>query len=885
MPATTTLLGLVTPTQGTLSGTWGDTVNYGISDYVDIAIAGTLSFAGDGAITLANTTGSSAGNGITSTTAQYMIIRVTGTQTVTKVITGPSYSKMYLVDHAGATSAVTFKASGQTGVSVAVGEKAVVYYNGTDYVKVASSTATGNVVGPSSATDTAITLFDGATGKLVKNSLVTVSAAGAIVAPQAGSTIPFYFANQAAFPSAASYHGALAHSHSDGAMYFAHSSAWVRLLDASTTVTVAQGGTGQTTYTDGQLLIGNTTGNTLTKTTLTAGSNITITNGSGAITIAATASASAATPTALGTVYGKQTTSGGTPYLTAYGYSAGTLTTGIENVAFGVQALELNVTGTNNTMLGTYAGSNNTNSFNVAVGSHALRNNTSGANNIAIGYATLVSNNTGSNNVGVGHQALNSSTTDLNTAIGYRAAYTTVSGYHNVAVGADAFYTNNSGLQNVAVGYRALYSSSNGNYNTAVGKDALQANTTDNNTAVGYQALYSTTSGTSGVAVGYQAGYSRTTVSGITAIGYQAGYSDTNPYGAFDANVYLGYRAGYNTTTLNAQVYIGSGAGFTKSNTGGICTLVGNSSGYYLTTGVGNTCLGYGTMNNATTIAYSVAVGDRCMGTGVATGLYNVAIGQVALQSLTSGSNNTAVGMQAMNQNTTGSDNTALGLSALYSNTGSTHCTAIGRSALISATGEHNTAVGSSAMGACTSGSYNTAIGYSAGGTGTTTGSNNTYVGYGSVPAGNATHEIVIGTNSAVGKGATTGFISPNGGGVYQGNNSANWTTTSDRRLKKNIVDNNVGLEKLTQIQVRNFEYRLPEEVTELPTHAVIKKTGVQLGVIAQELQTVLPDCIKTESTGVMSVDTDNLTWYMINAIKELKAEVDSLKSQLNQGA
>ena len=143
MAATTTLLGLVTPTQGTLSGTWGDTVNYGISDYVDIAIAGTLSFAGDGAITLANTTGSSAGNAIVSTTAQYMVIRITGTQTVTKVITGPSYSKLYMVDHAGATSAVTFKAAGQTGVSVAVGEKCFVYYNGTDYVKVASSVADG----------------------------------------------------------------------------------------------------------------------------------------------------------------------------------------------------------------------------------------------------------------------------------------------------------------------------------------------------------------------------------------------------------------------------------------------------------------------------------------------------------------------------------------------------------------------------------------------------------------------------------------------------------------------------------------------------------------------------------------------------------------------
>jgi len=56
------------------------------------------------------------------------------------------------------------------------------------------------------------------------------------------------------------------------------------------TLAVANGGTGQTTYTNGQLLIGNTTGNTLTKATLTAGTGISITNGSGSITIAATAS-------------------------------------------------------------------------------------------------------------------------------------------------------------------------------------------------------------------------------------------------------------------------------------------------------------------------------------------------------------------------------------------------------------------------------------------------------------------------------------------------------------------------------------------------------------------------------------------------------------------
>ena len=142
MAAQTGQLQLVTPTQGTLSGTWGDTVNNGITEYVNIAIAGTLSFAGDGAITLANTIGDASATNIGSTTAQYMVIRITGTQSVTKVITGPSYSKLYMVDHAGATSAVTFKASGQTGVSIAVGERCFVYYNGTDYVKVASNLLT-----------------------------------------------------------------------------------------------------------------------------------------------------------------------------------------------------------------------------------------------------------------------------------------------------------------------------------------------------------------------------------------------------------------------------------------------------------------------------------------------------------------------------------------------------------------------------------------------------------------------------------------------------------------------------------------------------------------------------------------------------------------------
>lgn len=54
------------------------------------------------------------------------------------------------------------------------------------------------------------------------------------------------------------------------------------------TVPVTSGGTGQTSFTDGQLLIGNSTGNTLAKATLTAGAGISVTNGGGSITIATT---------------------------------------------------------------------------------------------------------------------------------------------------------------------------------------------------------------------------------------------------------------------------------------------------------------------------------------------------------------------------------------------------------------------------------------------------------------------------------------------------------------------------------------------------------------------------------------------------------------------
>jgi len=103
----------------------------------------------------------------------------------------------------------------------------------------------GDVIGPGIATDNAIARFNLSTGKLLQNSLVTVSDTGAIVAPSVGSVIPFYYDNQASFPNATVYQGALAHSRADGRVYFAHNNSWNGLSNvtdpSNNTVLVSSG--------------------------------------------------------------------------------------------------------------------------------------------------------------------------------------------------------------------------------------------------------------------------------------------------------------------------------------------------------------------------------------------------------------------------------------------------------------------------------------------------------------------------------------------------------------------------------------------------------------------------------------------------------------------
>jgi hypothetical protein len=215
------LLGLALPTTGDLSGTWGVVVNDAITQLLDSAIAGTTTLSADTDVTLSTTNGA-------ANQARNAIILWTATGTVTRNITAPAQSKAYFViNSTGGTQAIVIRGAGPTtGVTIPAGARALVAWNGSDFVKIVSNpvSLTTDVTGT-------LPIANGGTG-----------------------TTSTQFANLA--------------------------------TNVTGTLPIANGGTGiTTTPANGQIPIGNGTG--YTAANLTAGANVTITNSAGGITIAA----------------------------------------------------------------------------------------------------------------------------------------------------------------------------------------------------------------------------------------------------------------------------------------------------------------------------------------------------------------------------------------------------------------------------------------------------------------------------------------------------------------------------------------------------------------------------------------------------------------------
>jgi hypothetical protein len=117
---------------------------------------------------------------------------------------------------------------------------------------------------------------------------------------------------------------------------------------------------------------------------------------------------------------------------------------------------------------------------------------------------------------------------------------------------------------------------------------------------------------------------------------------------------------------------------------------------------------------------------------------------------------------------------------------------------------------------------------------------------------------------------------------AYKTGSSTSWIIASDSRIKKNVTPYTKGLAELNQIQIKNFEYN---------GLAGSKDGEKAVGVIADEIQQVLPDTVKTnniklrpddaERTSVKHFDNTELIYLLVNSVKELKAELDTAKAEI----
>ena len=113
--------------------------------------------------------------------------------------------------------------------------------------------------------------------------------------------------------------------------------------------------------------------------------------------------------------------------------------------------------------------------------------------------------------------------------------------------------------------------------------------------------------------------------------------------------------------------------------------------------------------------------------------------------------------------------------------------------------------------------------------------------------------------------------------------------STSDQRFKENIKTLNGSLQKITSIRGVSFTWKTNDEINKIKgiqTDSIDNsrlQEGTQLGVIAQEVEKVLPELVHTDEGGFKSVDYTKLAPVLIEAIKELKAEKDNLQQQVDE--
>ena len=434
-----------------------------------------------------------------------------------------------------------------------------------------------------------------------------------------------------------------------------------------------------------------------------------------------------------------------------------------------------------------------------------------------------ISLNDGGGSVFVGEGAgLNDddTTDNRNVGIGYQSLLSNTTGYNNTANGFQSLYSNTTGTNNTANGYQSLYYNTTGAQNTTTGYLSLHLNTTgNNNTANGYLSLYSNTTGFQNIAIGKEAGrFAGTTTANETG---------TN-------SVFLGYLTKANANGQTNQIVIGASATGIGSNT----VTLGNDS--IVTTalkgnvGIGTTAPSYKLdVNGGIGVSRTsgiVFTGASFAGSSIKTDASNTLIFSTTLPSVP------YTETKAMYIN---DGNVGIGVSSptkklhISSNDQSTSRIRI-----------QNTATGGDTFD-LVAGAHNALQdGFSIFNSGSAT--TNLYI--------EGTGDVGIGNISPAYRLDVTGTIRATGDII----------ANSDIRVKENINTIENALEKVKQL--RGIEYNK------------IGGTKQNIGVVAQEVEKILPEVVHEDEKGMKSVAYGNIVGVLIEAIKEQQKQIDELK-------
>ena len=603
------------------------------------------------------------------------------------------------------------------------------------------------------------------------------------------------------------------------------------------TLSVSNGGTGLTSYTTGDILYASGSSALSALSIGTSGQVLVVSGGipswASRVFLEGYTNTSSPFNTALGAFAGDSVTSA--TDCVFIGHNAGTgVTTGVNVIAIGAGALDGAAAPTNAIAIGKDAlGSAAGGAVNcIAIGASAMSAGAAGSNNVALGTGAAQPITSGTQNTVVGNLAGGALTTGSdNVAVGYQTLDACNSGAQNTAIGKSALSASTTASNNTAVGFNAGLALITGDFNTVVGSNAFAASGNfTSNTAIGHEAM--TLGGSQfNTAVGRQAMSSAAAGVGNTAVGYQAGLRFSGNY-----NTAVGYGA---AQTAGNTYLVAVGYNAAAFNTAGSGTFIGSFAGINLTSGAGNTAIGYSSMSGAggATAANNTAVGNGVLAS-ISTGARNTAVGQGAMVAATTATDNTAVG-QNSGRNVTGSFNTFLGAESGSSATAFTgnYCVGIGYAALSEAVtvsdaigigrnalnvltsgignciigtqsgelitvGTENTAIGNLALRNISNATANVAVGYAAL-QNSTTGSSNVAVGRSTLQVNSSTGSVGVGhrtllnntsgINTAVGfqalNQATTGTggtavgyaaltLATGGGNTAVGNNAGNAITT-----------------------------------------------------------------------------------------------------------